>query len=137
MRNPLEHEEVYFQFVKNHDLLKHIHYTETPVQNQNIIGIVPKDGYTKTVKELMKNKQNVIIDPNYDSFYKDFLQIDHDLDSVEYIKNKLENSTRQEIVDFTINNIKKLIAQNIFANYVYIVVYPDWPTDWLDKIIGE
>jgi len=93
----MTHEEVFFQFVKNHDNLSHLSYRESRREGQQIIGLkvpgVPgedDDIFVPYVAELLKEEDTTIIDPNYDAIYESFTGIDHNLDSVEYIKNLVE-----------------------------------------------
>jgi hypothetical protein len=146
----LEHEQVFFEFVKQHDLLKHLSYSEQPLMNQEIIGLMVDDEdveerydegyipyYTSFIKPLLDDPDNAIIDPNWDNIYLNFINLDHNLDSIEYMKSLVAKATtRQDVVELVIELIiKKLIASNINAKKVYIVVHPHWRSDWLDKII--
>lgn len=137
----VNHEQVFFEFVKQHDLLKHLKYTETKRQDQEIIGLmVPSDDqelFVPFVRELLKEEDTTIIDPNYDEIYNNFINLDHNLDSIEHIKQIIgEITTKEELVDFIVSFIiKPLIDSNINAKKVYFIVKPYWVTDWCDKII--
>ena len=56
----LEHEQVFFEFVKNHDLLQHITYSEKSIKDQKVIGILIDDdnvinrGASRTQKILVR-----------------------------------------------------------------------------------
>jgi hypothetical protein len=146
----LEHEQVFFKFVKNHDLLQHITYSDEPIEGQRVLGILIDDDtavnrtdpdyvpyYAPYMKPLLDNPDNVIIDPNWDNIYLDFTKIDHNLESVEYIKSLGDPNDKQEISQIIIDLIlKKLVASNINAKTVYIVISSRWNTDWLDGIVG-
>jgi hypothetical protein len=146
----LEHEQVFFEFVKHHDLLQHITYSEEPIEKQRVLGILIDDDsavnrndpdyvpyYAPYMKSLLDNPDNVIIDPNWDNIYLDFTEIDHNLESVEYIKSIFEPNTREEDSKLISNLIlKKLVSCNINAKTVYIVINSRWNTDWLDGIVG-
>ena len=146
----LEHEQVFFEFVKHHDLLQHITYSEEPIEGQRVLGILIDDDnvvnrtdpdyvphYAPYIKPLLDNPDNVIIDPNWDNIYLNFTEIDHNLESVEYIKSIFEPNTREEDSQLITNLIlKKLVACNINAKTVYIVINSRWDTDWLDGIVG-
>jgi hypothetical protein len=146
----LEHEQVFFEFVKNHDQLNHLTYSEEPVEGQRVLGILVYDDnvvnrndldyvpyYAPYIKPLLDNPDNVIIDPNWDNIYLNFTEIDHNLDSVEYIKSIFEPNTREEDSELISNLIlKKLVSCNINAKTVYIVINSRWNTDWLDGIVG-
>jgi hypothetical protein len=146
----LEHEQVFFEFVKKHDQLNHVTYSEEPVEGQRVLGILVYDDnvvnrndldyvpyYAPYIKPLLDNPDNVIIDPNWDNIYLNFTEIDHNLDSVEYIKSIFEPNTREEDSELISNLIlKKLVSCNINAKTVYIVINSRWNTDWLDGIVG-
>ena len=146
----LEHEQVFFEFVKKHDLLQHITYSEKSIKDQKVLGILIDDDaavnrtdedylpyYAPYMKPLLDNPDNVIIDPNWDNIYLDFTKIDHNLESVEYIKSIFEPNTREEDSELISNLIlKKLVACNINAKTVYVVINSRWNTDWLDGIVG-
>ena len=146
----LEHEQVFFEFVKQHDLLQHVTYSEEPVEGQRVLGILVYDDnvvnrndldyvpyYAPYIKPLLDNPDNVIIDPNWDNIYLDFTEIDHNLESVEYIKSIFEPNTREEDSELISNLIlKKLVSCNINAKTVYVVINSRWNTDWLDGIVG-
>lgn len=150
MRDSLIHEEVFFEFVKNHDQLNRIYYSDEPIFGQKIIGLLVDDAaapdrddegyipyYTPYVNELLKAGGNTIIDPNWDNIYKDFINLDHNLDSVEYIKNLVESkTTREEVTQLVIDLIvKKLINLNILSNNVYVVMHPHWDKSWVNEIV--
>ena len=146
----LEHEQVFFEFVKTHDLLQHITYSEEPIEEQRVLGILVDDDtavnrtdpdyvpyYAPYMKPLLDNPDNVIIDPNWDNIYLNFTEIDHNLESIEYIKSLVESKTREEISQIIVDLIlKKLVASNINAKTVYVVINSRWNTDWLDGIVG-
>jgi hypothetical protein len=145
----LEHEQVFFEFVKNHDLLKHITYSEEPIEGQRVLGIIVDDStatnrndadyipyYSSYIQTLLNNPDNVIIDPNWDNIYLNFIELDHNLDSIDYMKSLGDPNNKQEISQIIIDLIlKKLVASNINAKTVYIVISSHWNTDWLDEIV--
>lgn len=146
----IDHEQVFFEFVKQHDILKHLSYSEEPIEGQTVIGVMVDDDddvnrnnedyipyYASFIKPLLEDSNNAIVDPNWDNIYLNFIGLDHNLDSIEYIKSLVESkTTRKEIADLVVDLIiKKLISSNINANKVYIVVHPHWETDWLDEIV--
>jgi hypothetical protein len=146
----LEHEQVFFEFVKQHDLLHHVTYSEEPVEGQRVLGIIVDDStainradedyvpyYAPYMKPLLDNPDNVIIDPNWDNIYLNFIGLDHNLDSIEYIKSLVESKTREEISQIIVDLIlKKLVASNINAKTVYVVINSRWNTEWFDGIVG-
>jgi hypothetical protein len=144
MRNSLNHEKVFFDFVKNHDILQHISYSENIITNQKIIGLqvdgLPGEDneiFVPYVQELLKQTDVVIIDPNYDEIYNNFIKLGHNEDSIEYIKNLFDDAeTKEELLHLIINLIiKPLIECNINAKKVYFRVKPYWNTEWCDQVI--
>ena len=146
----LEHEQVFFEFVKQHDLLQHLSYSDNPVNGQKIIGLLVDDAddetrvnedyvpyYAEFVKPLLEDTDNAIIDPNWDNIYINFISLDHNLESIEYMKSLVESkTTREEVTQLVIDLIlKKLIASNINAKTVYVVIHPHWNTDWCNEVI--
>jgi predicted RNA-binding protein YlqC (UPF0109 family) len=146
----LEHEQVFFEFVKHHDQLQHVTYCEEAIEGQRVLGIIVDDStatnradadyvpyYTPYMQPLLDNPDNVVIDPNWDNIYLDFTEIDHNLDSIEYIKSLVDSKDKLEISQIIIDLIlKKLVACNINAKTVYVVVNSRWNTDWFDGIVG-
>lgn len=145
---PAEHERVFFEFVKNHPVFSNLKFSEQKV-DQEIIGVLVHDD-TAEGRELptyipyyldelykLEDSESVIIDPNYDTLYQSFIEQDHDLESIEYMKSLVESkTTREELTEIAIELIvKPLIASNIDAKKVYIVIHSHWAKDWLDKVI--
>lgn len=144
MRDSLIHEQVFFDFVKNHDILQHLKYTKTRRKDQKIIGLEvggepgeDNDLFFPYVEKLMEQSDVVVIDPNYDEIYNSFSNIDYAADSIEYISNLFDSTeTREELLEVILNLIiKKLIASNIDAKKVYFRVKPYWNTEWCDEVI--
>jgi len=145
----LEHEQVFFEFVKNHDQLHHLTYSEEPIEAQKVICILVDDTtdatrndtdyvpyYTPYITPLLDNPDNVVIDPNWDNIYLNFIGLDHNLDSIDYMKSLGDPNNKEEIAQLVIDLIlKKLVASNINAKTVYIVINSHWNTDWLDEIV--
>lgn len=138
MRDSITHEENFLQFVKNHDEMKHIQYSETPIENQKVIGVLVTDPtHEQLVRQKFTGEGSTVIDPNYDNIYEDFLKIDHDLDSVEYIKNVVESKqTQEEVAQFVIDFIiKKLLQLNIATEKVYVAISPNWDKTAFEEIV--
>ena len=144
MRDSLIHEQVFFDFVKNHDILQHLKYTEERRKGQQIIGLLvggdPGEDdtvFVPYVRELLKEDDVTIIDPNYDEIYNNFIHLDHNLDSIEYIKNLFDNAeTKEETLELILSLIiKPLIESNINTKKVYFRVKPYWNTEWCDQVI--
>jgi hypothetical protein len=146
----LEHEQVFFEFVKQHDLLQHITYSEEPIEAQQILAVLVDDDnadnradedyvpyYAPYMKPLLDDVNAAVIDPNWDNIYLDFTKLDHNLESIEYIKSLVDSKDNEEISQIIIDLIlKKLVACNINAKTVYVVVNSRWNTDWFDGVVG-
>jgi hypothetical protein len=136
--------------VKQNDQLQHLTYSEEPIEGQKVLGILIDDDnavnradadyiphYAPYMQPLLDNLDNVVIDPNWDNIYLNFIGLDHNLDSIDYIKSLVESKDREEKIQFIVDSIlKKLVASNINAKTVYIVINSRWNTDWLDGIVG-
>ena len=146
----LEHEQLFFDFVKQNPQLEHLSYRTTVLKTQKIIGILvdessygDKDSdtyvpyYTDYIKNLESQSGTVIIDPNWDKIYDNFINLDHCQDSIDYIKSIVESlDTRELVGDFIVEKIaKKLVASLINAKKVYFVIDDTWSTDWLNEVI--
>jgi hypothetical protein len=146
----LEHEQLFFDFVKQNPQLEHLSYRTTVLKTQKIIGILvdessygDKDSdtyvpyYTDYVKNLESQTSTVIIDPNWDKIYDNFINLDHGQDSIDYIKSVVESlDTRELVGEFIVEKIaKKLVASLINAKKVYFVIDDTWSTDWLNEVI--
>jgi hypothetical protein len=144
MLTAAEHQKVFFDFVKNHDEMKHITYASTKKRGQEIIGVmvpgIPGEddiAFLPFVEELLKEEETLLIDPDYDQLYESFLQIDHNLDSVEYMRELVEEDTsREKVTQLVIDLIvKPLIASKLNAKKIYFRVKPHWDTSWCTKVI--
>lgn len=139
-----QHQQVFFDFVKNHDEMQHIKYASTKKRGQEIIGLmVPGNPgeddqiFLPFVEELLKEEGSLLIDPDYDQLYESFLQIDHNLDSVEYMLSLVEADTsREKVTQLVIDLIvKPLIASKLDAKKIYFRVKPHWDTSWCTSVI--
>jgi hypothetical protein len=136
----VNHEQVFLEFVKHHDDLQHLSFSDTKVKNQKIIGLLETeenhDVFTPFIKKLL-TQNDVLIDPNWDEVYNSFLGIKHNEETVEYIKKIAEAlETKEEVLEFLLSYIiKPLIDSNINAEKVYFRIKPTWNTDWCDTVI--
>ena len=136
----INHEQVFLEFVKRHDDLLHLSYSDSVVEDQEIIGLVETeetDDVFIPFAENLLTENDVLINPNWDEVYNSFLGIKHDLESVEYIKEMVDAiETKEELLQFLLTVIiKPLIASNINAKKVYFRIKSNWNTDWCDKVI--
>jgi hypothetical protein len=144
MLTPKEHEAIFLEFIKAHDEMLHIKYTETKRPDQEIIGLrvagVPGEDdevFLPFVEELLKEEDTILIDPDYDKLYESFLNIDYNLETVEYMRQLVESDVSRERISQLVIDliIKPLIASNIDAKKVYFRVKPHWDISWCDSII--
>lgn len=144
MLTPKEHEAIFFEFVKAHDEMLHIKYSETKKTTQKIIGLkvagIPGEDdevFLPYAEELLKEKNTILIDPDYDQLYESFLNIDYNLETVEYMRQLVETDVSRERISQLVIDliIKPLIASNINAKKVYFRIKPHWDTSWCDSII--
>lgn len=144
-------EEAFFNHAKDHLLLSHLSYAESPVEGQQIIGVLVDEDNDPTraeenyndfqsfINELinLEHPDNSLIDPNWDLICEHFVTLANQSDECkQYIKDLLAAQTREEFADYIMHNIvKKLIASNINAKNVYIVISKYCPTDIFDKVM--
>ena len=135
----MDHYEVFHKFVIQHDLLKHINYGVKP-KNQKRIGIrgtnekvIPIIGTALDDKRVIAT----VIDPNIDEIVKNFINLDHNIESVNYIKNLITPTMdSQEWVDFCdIHIIKMLLDMNMQSDVVYVRIYANHDESFYDEII--
>lgn len=119
---PEQHLQFFFEFVKGSGVFT-FNYSDEPVE-QTIAAIiegakVPKSG--------------AVIDPDWDKVYESFLGLDFNPESVEYIKQLVE---QKGAVSLVVETVKYLISKNIDSDKVYVVVGENWDTEWADEVIG-
>ena len=117
-------ENLFYEFVKQHQQLEHLRFGE-PVEAQQWIGVL-RDGFN--------NDDGVYISPDWDEIYEDFLESSND--SVEYISSKmLSVDTSTKLADFiTTHILEKLKADNIQSQKVYVCISDNWDKTWFDSI---
>lgn len=106
----MTHEEVFFNFVIQHDYFKDMFGTKPA--DQKIIAIIGENNITEA--------NAIVIDPNWDSIYESFLNIDHDKESVDYIQSLLESYNINETQTYIDGLVKKMIEKGIVADKVYV-----------------
>lgn len=145
-----EHLQLFFNFVKQNPQLEHLSYRTTALKTQKIIGILVDESsasdknsdtyvpyYSDYIENLKTQTSTVVIDPNWDKIYDNFINLDHYQESIDYIKSVVESlETRQQVGEFIVENIaKKLVANLINARKVYFVIDDTWSTDWFNEVI--
>ena len=117
-------ENLFYEFVKQHQQLKHLTFGE-PIEGQQWIGVLT---------EGFNNDDGVYISADWDKIYEDFLEESND--SVEYISSKMSSiDTGRKLADFiTTYILKKLKADNIQSQKVYVCISDNWDKTWFDSI---
>ena len=131
----MTHDEVFFNFIIQHDILKHLQFGTKPV-GQKIIAIVGDDVTAiPFIGNLIESPSNAIIDPNWDAIYESFTQLDHGADSIEYIQSLLESYDINETQAYIDGLIKKMIEKGIEANTIYIRIPSTADKSFYDEVI--
>lgn len=123
----MNHEEVFFNFVIQHDALSHIVFGQKPA-GQKIIAVVGDAEVDNTVG-------TVIIDPNWDLVYESFINLDHNLESIEYMKTLLEPYTNTQTQAYIDGLVKKMIERGIVADKIYVRVPSTADKSFYDEVI--
>jgi len=143
MRNSVipEYDDIFYNYVKYHDLLKHIEYGDTPVEGQEWIGIISNDDtHTEWVSEnVMSDPDAVIIDPNWDEIYNGFLEVNwpNTEEAKMYIQNLVESieNNSSAVYNFIINKIvKRMKKENIQSKKVYVAIALGADQSWFNSI---
>lgn len=121
----MTHEEVFFNFITQHDYFKDM-FGMKPT-GQQIIGVVGDNNITEVGA--------VVIDPNWDSIYESFINIDHNAESVEYIKSLLESYDINQTQAYIDNLVKKMIEKGIVADKVYVHIPSTADKSFYDEVI--
>ena len=119
-----EKESLFYDFVKQHEQLKHLTFGK-PIEGQQWIGVLT-DGF--------ENDDGVYILADWDQIYEDFL--DSSNESIEYISSKMFSiDTGRKLADFiTTHILEKLKADNIQSQKVYVCISDNWDKTWFDSI---
>jgi hypothetical protein len=119
-----EKEDLFYEFVKQHQQLQHLTFGET-IEGQQWIGVLT-DGFN--------NDDGVYISADWDKIYEDFLESSND--SVEYISSKMSSiDTGEKLANFVTTYIlEKLKADNIQSQKVYVCISDNWDKTWFASI---
>ena len=119
-----EKEDLFYDFVKQHQQLQHLTFGE-PIEGQQWIGVLT-DGF--------ENDDGVYILADWDEIYEDFLESSNE--SVEYISNKMSNiDNSRKLADFiTTHILERLKADNVQSEKVYVCISNNWDKTWFDSI---
>ena len=122
-----EQENLFYEFVKQHQQLEHLTFGE-PVEGQQWIGVL---------SDSFNNDDGVYISADWDKIYEDFLKSSND--SVEYISSKMSSiDTGEKLAKFVTTHIlEKLKADNIQSQKVYVCISDNWDKTWFDSIEGK
>ena len=132
MRNSVipEYDDIFYNYVKNHDDLSHIEYGD-PVPNQKWIGVMADPVGEKT--------DGVVIDPNWDEIYNGFLEVNwpNAEEAKMYIQNLVESTENNSsaVYNFIINKIvKRMKKENIQSQKVYVAIASGADQSWFNSI---
>ena len=119
-----EKENLFYEFVKQHEQLEHLTFGEV-IEGQQWIGVLT-DGFN--------NDDGVYISADWDKIYEDFLESSNE--SVEYISSKMASiDTGEKLAIFVTTHIlEKLKADNIQSQKVYVCISDNWDKTWFDSI---
>jgi hypothetical protein len=119
-----EKEDLFYEFVKQHQQLQHLTFGES-IEGQQWIGVLT-DGFN--------NDDGIYILADWDKIYEDFLESSND--SVEYISSKMSSiNTGEQLANFVTTYIlEKLKADNIQSQKVYVCISDKWDKTWFDSI---
>jgi hypothetical protein len=129
-----EHEIVFFEFLKQHPFLSHLKYREESTEVPSIFGVPNTEGYTTFIGNIMKTKSNFVLDPNWDELYNSFCGLDHNLDSIDYMKSWAETCSREDRIDMIVKFVQYILP-SLDCNKLYVVIFDGCRTDWLDEIV--
>lgn len=122
-----EKEDLFYDFFKQHDQLKHLQFGE-PIEDQQWIGVL---------REGFKRDDGVVIDPNWDGIYEDYINSSGKWDeSIDYISSQISlMTTSRELADFLTKYIlERLKSDNIQSEKVYVTISNNWNKTWFDSI---
>lgn len=122
----MNHEDVFFEFIVQHDILKN-YFGEKP-SVQKLIGVVGDIDIPETTNA-------VLIDPNWDAIYESFINLDHNLESIAYIKPLVEAFDLNQTQTYIDSLIKKMIARGISAEKVYVRIPEFADKSFYDEVI--
>lgn len=133
-----EHKKIFFDFIKQHPSLSDIKYSENPVLEQEIVRLVVTDSvdrdgdnylplYRKTKKSIIYNKDYTVVDLNYDNLYDSFINIDFNLETVEFIKSlAVEAESKEDAAKLWLEYfVEPFIKSNVDTKTIYFVTIKD------------
>lgn len=134
-----EKEECFFQFIKGHDTLAHLTYGDA-IEGQQWVAILPSD--ESLIDGMIANlpEQNpVVITPDWDQVYENFINLDHNKEAITYIKGLVVGlDTNKKIANFiTKHALQKIRDCNVQSDKVYVVISKDFAKTWFDTVIEE
>ena len=122
-----EKENLFYDFMKNHESLEHLTFGD-PVDGQQWIGVL---------SENVERDDGVVIDPNWDDMYQDYLASVGKWDeSIDYISELVDTKdTGKKLANFVTKYIlEKLKADNIQSDKVYVSISSNFTKSWFDSI---
>ena len=129
------HEEVFFNFVIQHDILRHLVFGDKP-EGQRLIAIIgDDDAVIPYIGDLLKISSNTVIDPNWDAIYESFINIDHNQESVEYIQSLLGSYDINQTQTYIDDLIKKMVEKGIVADNIFVRIHPTANKSFYDEVI--
>lgn len=135
MRNSIipEYDDIFYNYVKNHNDLSHIKYGDIPVEGQQWIGVMADPVGEKT--------DGVVIDPNWDEIYNGFLEVNwtNTEEAKMYIQNLVESIGNNKSAAYNfINNkiLKRMKKENIQSEKVYVGIGLGADRSFFDSIEG-
>lgn len=131
----MNHEEVFFDFVVQHDILKHIVFGEKPM-GQKVIAVIGADETAiPAIRDLLKTPNTIIIDPNWDAIYENFINLDYNLESIAYIKSLVEAFDPNQTQTYIDGLVKKMIERGIVADKIYVRIPSSADKSFYDEVI--
>lgn len=131
----MTHEEVFFEFVIQHDILKHVAFGEKPI-GQKVIAVIGADEpATQTIGDLLKTPNTTIIDPNWDAIYESFTNLDHNKESIDHLQSLLESYDINETQTYIDGLVKKMIERGIVADKIYVRIPSMADKSFYDEVI--
>lgn len=130
---PKQHERFFFEFIKNSGVFN-FQYSDKKIKKQKVIALMDTDEVDGKLEicDKLEKEGYAVIDPNWDDLYNSFINIDHNRDSVEYIKNLVDTTSAIDVIEGV---VKKFIQSNIISDTVYVVTSARWKAEWADEIV--
>ena len=122
-----EKENLFYDFVKQHEQLEHLTFGD-PVEGQQWIGVLAEN---------IERDDGVVIDPNWDGIYEDFTNSVGKWDEAkEYIETTVvSKDTSKKMANYLTKVIlDKLKADNIQSEKVYVSISSNFTKTWFDSV---